>query len=408
MPVSLSRNGGTSQIGWIKCLTDRSKTGPSFLLMYDQIYDFKNLLTAYDEARKCKRFKKNIVNFGFFLEANLLRLRNELVTECYYPSSYVCFTVSDPKVRKVAAPAFRDRVIQHSLVSRIEPLFEKQFIYDSFACRKDRGTHFGMKRIKKFLQAARSKNGKDTPIYYLSLDIEKFFASVSWDVLLTLVNKTLQCDRTKRMIEKIITTHRIFDVSGVKIETPPDVVNPGTRRGLPIGNLTSQLFANIYLNVLDHFVKEKLKVKWYARYMDDFLIIHPDREYLKKCRNEIKTFLEYELKLKLHPRKVIIQNVKNGLPFVGYLIFYDHVLIRGNTLLRMRRKLKKRKKEAIKKNDDHHLKSAISALQGHLQHANAYALTKNLLEKPKISERTQVKTPERIKITEQLKLFIMA
>ena len=244
--------------------------------MYEDIYDFQNLLSAYRQARKCKRFKRNIVDYGFFLESNLLKLQQELVTERYQPSPYTCFTISDPKVRKVAAPAFRDRVLQHSLVSQIEPLFDSTFIYDSYACRKQRGTHFGMKRVKKFLQAARSLYGKDTPVYCLRMDIEKFFASVSWDVLLSIIDKKLSCNKTNTLIEKIVTTYKCLDLNGHTFETPEDIIDFRERRGLPIGNLTSQLFANIYLNELDHFVKDTLQARWYARYMDDFLIIHPD------------------------------------------------------------------------------------------------------------------------------------
>jgi retron-type reverse transcriptase len=352
-------------------------------------------------ARKCKRYKRNIVDYGFFLESNLLKLQRELIFENYMPSSYVCFTVFEPKVRKVAAPAFRDRVLQHSLVSQIEPLFESQFIYDSYACRKNKGTHFGLKRVKKFLTAARSVYGKNAPVYCLRMDIEKFFASVSWDVLISIINRTISCEKTKKLIEKIITKHRCFDINGNFIKSPYDVVNPENRKGLPIGNLTSQLFANIYLNVLDHFVKEILHVKWYARYMDDFLVIHSDRNYLKEMRDEIKMFIGYELKLKFHPKKVIIQNIKNGLPFVGYLIFYDHVLIRGSTLLRMRRSLKKRIIQCAENNDNKSLEATLSALRGHLQRANAYGLEKNLLEQPVIKPKVK-----KIKISnEQLRLF---
>lgn len=369
--------------------------------MYKDIYDFKNLLLAYQAARKCKRYKFNIVSYGFYLESNLLKLQRELITESYLPSSYVCFTVLDPKMRKVAAPAFRDRVLHHSLVSQIESLFESKFIYDSFACRKNKGTHFGSSRIKKFLQAARSKHGKDTPIYCLRMDIEKYFASISWDVLLSIVNKTILCEKTKKLIEKIVTKHKCFDTYGQYIQAPDDVIKPDKRQGVPIGNLTSQLFANIYLNELDHFAKETLHLKWYARYMDDFLVIHPNKSYLKQIKEEMRVFLEQHLNLRLHPKKVIIQNVKDGIPFVGYLIFYDHILVRGKTLLRMRQKLKLRRIKYDKIGDNHALAATHSSIRGHLKHANAYGLQKNLFEKQIIKPREAIKTI----INEQLKLF---
>lgn len=366
--------------------------------MYKNICEFKNLLTAYQKARKCKRYKINIVDYGFFLESNLLKLQKELAQEIYLPSSYVCFTVTDPKVRKVAAPAFRDRVLQHSLVSQIEPLFESKFIYDSYACRKNKGTHFGLKRVKRFLQATRSKYGKAQNIYCLRMDIEKYFASVSWDVLISIIKRTVSCDRTKRLIEKIITHHRCFDLEGNLIKAPNDMVKSDCRQGLPIGNLTSQLFANIYLNELDHFVKETLRVKWYARYMDDFLIIHSDKEYLKQTRDEIKIFLDQKLHLRLHPKKIIIHNINQGVPFVGYLIYFDHIKIRGNTLRRMRRKLKRRWIKSAKEEDLKSLQATESALRGHLHYANAYTLAKNIFKKP-------TEKPKKVKIIEQLKLF---
>ena len=365
--------------------------------MYDDICNFKNLIAAYKEARKCKRFKVNIVDFGYYLESNLLRIQRELLDETYLPSPYVCFTVYDPKTRKVAAPAFRDRVMQHSLVSRIEPHFDSQFIYDSYACRRDRGTHFGMARIKRFLQAARSKYGKQTHIYCLRMDVKKFFASVSWDVLLTCVNKTIKCEKTRKLIEKIVTKYKFFNLKGKFIDPPPDVVVPEKRQGLPIGNLTSQLFANIYLNQLDHFVKETLKIKWYARYMDDFLVIHPDKNYLRQIRNDIKTFLEYELKLQLHPKKVIIHDVNQGIPFVGYRIFYDHVLIRGKTLVRMRKKLKLRKLMIEKGDDDFSIEACLCSIREHLNRADAFGLQNNLFNV--LNQKTKIKH------TEQLRLF---
>jgi len=349
--------------------------------MYAKICDFKNLLFAYQSARKNKRYKRNVVDYSFFLESNLFKLQRELVSESYVPSSYVCFTVYDPKTRQVAAPAFRDRVLQHSLVLQIESLFEKTFIYDSYACRKNKGTHFGLKRVKKFLQAVRSKYGKSIPIYCLRMDIEKYFASISWDVLLSITDKVITCQKTKALIRKIITNHKCLNTNHRVISLPQDVVRQDTRQGVPIGNLTSQLFANIYLNELDHFAKEKLRLKWYARYMDDFLVIHPDKTYLKQIKQEIELFLKDKLNLRLHPKKVIIQNVKDGVPFVGYLIFYDHVLIRGKTLLRTRRKLKSARLSCTKNNNTRKLLATCSSIRGHLKHANAYSLEKNLFKK---------------------------
>lgn len=363
--------------------------------MYQKICEFNNLLAAYQRARLGKRYQDNILYFSFFLENKLLGLQQELLTETYLPSPYLCFRVYEPKLRQVAAPAFRDRILQHSLVNQIEPLFERQFIFDSYACRKNKGTHFGLKRIKRFLESSRSCFGK-RPIYCLRMDIQKYFASVSWDILLSIIKNTVKCEATNRLIEKIITTQRFLNVHRRLIQPPPDVIQPANRRGIPIGNLTSQLFANIYLNGLDHFAKERLKLRWYARYMDDFLVIHPDIGYLKQIKETLKEFLGDRLGLTAHPKKVLIQNTASGIPFVGYLIFYDHVLVRGKTLLRMRRKIKQRKKQDGLAGQNK-LKATESSIRGHLKHANAFGLQKNLFDKP---FRGNQNVPPR-----QLKLF---
>ena len=211
----------------------------------------------------------------------------------------------DPKTRAIAAPNFRDRIVQHSLVNLIQPLFEKQFIFDSYACRTNKGTHLAAKRLKHFLMASRSFYGKNTSIYVLQCDIRKYFQSVSWKILLKIIKKTVTCPKTFRLIKIIVTTHHqtlltkpitsqlsLFEPT---INSEQTSISAKNKTGLPIGNLTSQLFANIYLNELDHFVKDRLRVRWYGRYMDDFYIIHPDVAYLKQMRDQINSFLQTEL-----------------------------------------------------------------------------------------------------------------
>lgn len=348
-------------------------------MMYDTITSYPSLLVAYYRARKCKRYKDTILRFGYYLESNLLRLQHELKSGYYQPSPYVCFTVHDPKTRQVSAPAFRDRVLQHALVATIEPLFEKSFIYDSYACRQKKGTHFGLRRFKKFLQAARSIHGTNAPLYCLRMDVSKFFASISWDVLLPLIFKQVHCLRTQNLIEKILTNYQFFDEKGHVFNPAPFVVSPFLRNGIPIGNLTSQLFANVYLNELDHFAKDKLRVRWYGRYMDDFLVIHHDKVELTRIEKELRAFLKDNLKLVLSDRKVIISNVKNGIPFIGYRIFYDHILIRGPTLLHMQRKLRFKRQELRKGNVyQDQLIASVGSLLGHFKHANSYHLKQRM------------------------------
>lgn len=230
--------------------------------------------------------------------------------------------------------------------------------------------------------AARCLNGKEREIYVLQGDIAKFFQSISWDILLGFIAKTIPCPKTLALIEKIVTTHQTANGEDKQLSLfsskkfAKQTVSVKDRKGLPIGNLTSQLFANVYLNELDHFVKETLKERWYSRYMDDFMIIHPDKNHLKAVKEKIREFLKEKLDLNLHPKKATLKNVKDGVPFVGYRIFYDHILVRGSTLKRMQRKYR-HKVKLVKKGilTKEKLRQTENSLKGHLKHANAYWLS---------------------------------
>ncbi len=360
--------------------------------MYTHLCTLENLLYAHTQAQLDNRYKRKICAFTFSLEENLFDLQWELCQGLYVPRPYTYFMLHDPKTRSIAAPDFRDRVVQHALVNVIQPLFERQFIYDSYACRMDKGTHLAAKRLKKFLMAARSFHGKNIPIYVLQCDIRKFFQSVSWDILLAIMDKTVPCPKTLALIHTIVTTHHHI----VPVHTPlssqlslfSSSENPAQasisveqRTGLPIGNLTSQLFANIYLNELDHFVKDRLRVRWYGRYMDDFFVLHHDRTYLQQLCSTINVFLQEKLRLCLHPKKLTIKDVSAGVPFVGYRIFYDHVLVRGNTLRRIERNYRSKVKQGKHgKLTSQKLAQTKASIIGHFKHANSYGLTKNLFK----------------------------
>jgi RNA-directed DNA polymerase len=347
--------------------------------MFSKISSFENLLNSYYLARRGNSDKNMALDFSFNLEGYISKLSWELKSGRYIPMPYKYFVVHEPKTRNIAAPHFRDRVVQHSLVSMIEPVFEKKLIFDCYACRVDKGTHFAAKRVRKFLQAARSTKGRNSQIYILQCDIKKFFPSVSWQVLLEIIKKTVTDPKTFDLIKKIVTIHRAFCGKAIKLDPDVAIVSTKDKRGLPIGNLTSQIFANVYLNELDHFVKESLREKWYGRYMDDFFVISESKDHLRAVREEVRSFLREKLDLSLHPQKVNIQNVNQGVSFVGYRIFFDHVLIRGKTLLRMQKRLKlktlKLKKGKIKEEELH---ATVNSLKGHLQHANSWRLSKVL------------------------------
>ena len=356
--------------------------------MYDKICDLNNLLVAHKKVTKSNKNKLSSLRYFYFLENNLLTLENQLSEENYKIKPYKHFIVTDPKRRQVSAPAFEDRIVQHSLVSVIEPIFDRTFIDDDYACRNDKGTHYAQRRVKKFLQGARTFHGKDKDIFILKCDVKKFFGSISWDILLEIVFKKIKDKRTYNLIEKIITNHSMYGENNnpkicqqglfeEKTEDPP--VSTQNRTGLPIGNLTSQLFANVYMNELDQYVKHKLKEKWYGRYMDDFFVISADKEHLKQIKTEIDSFLRDRLKLNLHPKKSFIQNVKYGVCFVGYRIFYDHILINGSTLRRFQKKYA-RKSRMFRKNkiSEEDLQRCEQSFCGHMKHANAYKLRKTM------------------------------
>lgn len=342
----------------------------------EQLADTENLYLAFNKARRYKRYKRSVLAFSFNLENNILRVQKKFDVTNYKPGNYVCFTINDPKERLVAAPNFDDRIIHHALFKVLDPMFDKMFIYDSYACRVNKGTHFGMHRVKKFLQSARSAYGKSQDIYCLRMDVRKYFPSISWDILIDILERKVEDKGLLSILKTIVTNHTLTNLDR-KVFYDTKIINPAERKGIPIGNLTSQLFANIYLNELDQFIKHQLKMKWYARYMDDFLIIHNDKKYLWELKNTIETFLRDELRLQVHPDKIYLDNVKNGVPFVGYRIFYDHVTIKGKTLQRMRRKYRKRLNSERSLHTGEFIRTKAS-MRGHLAQANTFGLRKQM------------------------------
>jgi len=271
-------------------------------------------------------------------ENRLLIISSSLKNQTYKPKKYHRFLVFEPKKRQISAPAFIDRVIHHAIINIIEPLFEAQFISTSFACRKNKGTHFGMLKIAGCHKTFADKY----PIFYvLKCDIKQYFASIDHQILFQLLSQTLTCPKTLQLLKIIIESYK--DSSG---------------KGIPIGNLTSQLFANVYLHQLDLYVQNILKEPNYFRYMDDFIIFSSDKEYLKKLRSEIEDFLKENLELSLHPKKANILRADKGLDFLGYFIKKNVTLLRRKTLRRYKKRHKRRLKllkaykKKLKKQDD--------------------------------------------------------
>lgn len=293
--------------------------------LYPRIYDFENIYQAYIKARKGKRYQSDVLKFSANLEENLITIQNELIWHQYQCGEYHHFKVFEPKQRDVAALPFRDRVVHHAIINIIEPIFEQRFIYDSYACRVGKGTHAGADRAQKFMRIVKRNHGR---VYALKADVSKYFASIDHEVLTKLLNKRIACAETMSLIKVILGSTQ----------------NPG----IPIGNLTSQLFANIYLHELDEYCKYTLRERFYVRYMDDFVILHHDKQHLHKIREQIEWFLATELKLKTNHKTQVfpIAGARGrSLDFLGYKIWPTHRKLRKDSIKRFKKRLKKMQRQ---------------------------------------------------------------
>jgi retron-type reverse transcriptase len=332
--------------------------------IFTEIYSFENILTAAYQCRKGKTKNASTLQFFNNLEENIIQLQNELIWNMYKMSPYRHFYVFEPKRRLISAPHFRDRVIHRAIHNIIEPMIDRQFIFDSYACRKNKGTHAGADKAQKIIKKVEKSNGK---AYALKADISKYFSSIEHEKLKELITLKVKCPKTLKLLFYIIENSPC-DKDGV---------------GIPLGNLTSQLFANIYLNELDRFVKHKLKAKNYIRYMDDFVIVHNSKSQLHEWRKQIEKFINQKLKLKTNNKTQIFPIAKsNGraLDFLGYRIYSSHKLLRKSSVKRIKSKLKKFRKQF--KNGDISLKEINQGIQswlGHASHANTHKLKSKIL-----------------------------
>ena len=331
--------------------------------LFPQIYDFEALCQAYLKARRCKRYRGEILRFWQRLEENLIQLHNELLWKTYRTGDYRTFYIHEPKARLVAALPFRDRVVHHALVSVIEPIWESRFIYDSYACRVGKGTHAGAERTQAFLRRAQRRWGR---VYCLKGDIAKYFPSIDHATLKVLLRKRIACQDTLWLCDEIIDSAKLL--------------NNDQPKGIPIGNLTSQLFANIYLHELDKFVKYALRERFYVRYMDDFIILGADKAYLHYLRKQIAGFLAEHLLLQLNGKTQMFPVRSRGVDFLGYCIWPTHRLLRVPSKNRMRRKL--HKIQRLYAQNRITLKAVNNIIQswlGHVKHCDCYRLRHRLL-----------------------------
>ena len=326
-----------------------------FIHTYEDIISIDNLLGAWKEFLKGKRNKQDVQEFQYRLTDNLLELHNELATGIYQHGDYHHFKISDPKPRDIHKASVRDRLVHHAIYRVLYPFFDRTFIPDSYSCRKEKGTHRAMNHFRSFAHKV-SKNDTRT-CWILKCDIRKFFASIDQQVLMKIVGLYIYDERTNALIWNIIASFN----SGM------------TGKGLPLGNLTSQLFVNIYMNEFDQFVKHKLKTKQYIRYADDFVFLSTDYKLLVSLLPHIQDFLRENLKLELHPNKVSISTLAPGIDFLGWVHFPDHRVLRTSTKRRMLKAMKGNQNE-----------ETISSYRGMLSHGNAHKL---LMQIPKLDKK---------------------
>ncbi len=344
--------------------------------IYEKVYDFDNLYNAYLNARKGKRFRDDVLKFSSNVEEHLIDIQNELMWETYKVGKYRKFIITDPKKRLIMALQFRDRVVQWAIYRQINPLFDKQFIEDSYGCRDGKGTHRATQRLQYWLKQNDRKAGKH---YYLKLDISKFFYSIDHEILIDILKRRIADNRMINLLKTIIISEDTdFGLpEGFITDYPPLT---GSSLGLPIGNLTSQMFANIYLNELDQFCKHKLKIRQYIRYMDDIIILGNDKKHLIYLKNEIENFVNNKLRLRLN-NKTAIRPIGMGIEFVGYKVWPTHIKIRKSSVIRMKMRLKEVQHLYSKGLIDiDELRSVLASYFGFMKHCNSYNLRKKLSE----------------------------
>ena len=316
--------------------------------------------------------------FEMDLEQNIFRLHRELISKTYRHGPYRCFWICDPKLRRIHKATVRDRVLHHAVFRILNLVFDPTFIPTSFSCRLGRGTHRGVMAVEKMLRGV-SRNYTH-PGYVLKCDVKKFFDSVDHNILLEILGRRIKDQEVMWLLKMIVESHpAITRERERESKNAGEIGLPEGRTGIPIGNLTSQLFANIYLNEFDQFVKHKLKVKNYARYTDDFVIISEDKNYLNNLLVPVRSFLWQKLKLELHPQKVEIRKLRHGIDFLGYVILPYHRILRSRTKRRMFRKLKQRfedyPKRIISKES---FQASLLSYLGMLSHCQGYGLSEEL------------------------------
>lgn len=333
--------------------------------LFAEIINPQNLFLAWDEFKRGKQKRDDVLGFEKNLEQSIFQLHRDLKNMTYAHGAYADFHIYDPKRRHVHKATVLDRVLHHAVFKILNRVYEPTFIARSFSCRIDKGSHKGVLAVDGMIKKVSKNNTR--PCYVLKCDIKKFFDTIDHTILLNILKRKIKDTETMWLLEKIVSGF----VGGYG-----DLFSP---KGVPIGNLTSQLFANVYMNEFDQFMKHELKVEHYARYTDDFIVVSGDRKYLEGLIESIGVFLRDKLKLSLHPEKVEILKYEQGVDFLGYVMFAHHKQIRKRTWKRIVRKLKEKivehKNGLLTKES---LDQTVQSYLGALSHADAHQKSQDL------------------------------
>lgn len=340
--------------------------------LFEEVVSFDNLMGAARDALRGRRLRQPGASFYASLEEQVVDLQSELSSETYQPGDYHYFRIYEPKERVVAAAPFRDRVVHHAIVRVVQPIFEKRFIEDSFASRPGKGTHAAMRRASQFAQRFP---------YALKCDVQRYFPSIDHGVLMSLVGRAVGDKRLLELIARVLDSHH----DSVRQTWPAggNLLDVQLHKcGLPIGNLTSQFLANVYLDSLDQFVKHELRVKGYVRYLDDFLLFGQDCGLLKEQGQRVKEKLT-SLHLRMHPDKYRLVPARCGIDFVGFVVHADgRVRVRTATVRRfqkrfhaMRWEVRQRQRSAAS------VTTSVRAWIAHVKHAQSVSLRRAVLSR---------------------------
>jgi len=324
---------------------------------FEDIISIENLLSAWKEFKKGKGNRFDVGEFELRLMDNILELRSDLINHTYKHGGYQAFNVCDPKPRNIHKAGVRDRILHRAIYRILYPFFDRIFVSDSFSCRNNKGTHKAINRFRDFAYKVSKNNTQNC--WVLKCDIKKFFASIDHKILLDILRVYIPDGDIIWVLEKIIESF-----SSVRVGV-----------GLPLGNLTSQLFANIYMNELDNFVKHKLKAKYYIRYADDFVFLSEDKDWLAGILNSIGDFLNDNLKLDLHPNKIFIKTLNSGVDFLGYVLLPHHRVLRTKTKKRIFKRISQKmgglKNNLITKKS---FNQTLQSYLGVLKHCNGHKI----------------------------------